>query len=100
MLLYPTWSIPLPFDDFFSFIPYPHTRGHSLRLAQSYTKSNSRKHCSYRIIPIWNGLPESIVTTPSLPSFKRAITKHNLSTHLTIPTFFPPPSLPPSPPHP
>jgi hypothetical protein len=47
------------------------TRGHSLKLAKGRCRLNVRSNFfSQRVINSWNSLPESVVTAPSVDSFK------------------------------
>ena len=52
-------------------------RGHSLKLkASSSSKEACHNYFSLRVVAKWNSLPESIVTAPSLNSFKSRLDKH------------------------
>ena len=54
----------LTFSDFFSLPNSTNLRGHSLRLAVPLARNNIRKHClAVKIVPIWNSLPGSLVTS-------------------------------------
>ena len=49
-------------------------RGHSLKLQKPSVCTNIRKYFfSNRVVDSWNGLPEEIVTAPSLDAFKRML---------------------------
>lgn len=63
----------LNFDDFFYHPGVSITRGHQHKLAHVRTSFEIRK-CSFvvRKIGLWNSLPESVVTSSSLESFKVA----------------------------
>ena len=53
------------------------TRGHSLKLRKTRTTKSIRHHYfSNRIVNNWSSLPESIISAPSLNSFKARIDKH------------------------
>ena len=56
----------LNFDDFFVFSQYLSTRGHRFKLIVPISKSNIRKYFfAARVVPIWNSLPEKLVTACS-----------------------------------
>ena len=49
-------------------------RGHSLKLEKSYSRTSLRQHFfSNRVVDAWNGLPEAVVSAPSLPCFKKRL---------------------------
>ena len=53
------------------------TRGHSLKLAKSYSILNVRNNFfSLRITNLWNSLTEDTVTAPSLNAFENRLVKH------------------------
>ena len=53
------------------------TRGHSLKLAKSYSRLNVRSNFfSSRITNLWNSLTEDIVTAPSLIAFENRLDKY------------------------
>ena len=50
------------------------TRGHSLKIQQQYSKIKLRKHSfCVRVAPLWNQLPNSVVTAPSVQSFEKRL---------------------------
>ena len=52
------------------------TRGHSKRLSSKRWRTNTgRFKFSNRIVPIWNGLTEKVISAPSLLSFERRLDK-------------------------
>ena len=52
------------------------TRGHSLKLFNVRSNFDIRKHFfSVRVVNIWNALPEYVVTSCSLNSFKNNLDK-------------------------
>ena len=60
-------------------IPEHATRGNSLKIANriDVTHYNLRKYSfSMRITDVWNSLPFSVVTAPSVNSFKNRLDKH------------------------
>ena len=66
----------LPFGRFFELCPSRRTRGHSLKLVKHRVRTDLRQHFfSERIVDSWNGLDETTVTTASLLSFKRGLTR-------------------------
>ena len=67
------------FDDFFSWAPIQTRRPNNMQL--------SRKHChvnavfnffSYRVVRVWNLLPQYIVSSPSLAAFARRLKNFDL----------------------
>jgi len=59
---------------------YDSTRGNSLKLAKLYVISERDKNIfTNHVINIWNALPDSIVTSSSVSSFKRNIAQFDLS---------------------
>ena len=80
----------ITFSDFFSQPNSQNLRGHPFRLAIPLSKNNVRKHFfAVRVIPIWNSLPTSIVTSPTDKILKKKrLLKHNLSSFLTLPSYF------------
>ena len=52
------------------------TRGHPLKLKKRFCKTNTRQNFfSFRVVDMWNSLPESVVTAPSLDCFKSRLDK-------------------------
>ena len=50
------------------------TRGYRYKLYKERFSSPARKHCfAVRVVNTWNSLPESVVSAPSLNSFKRRL---------------------------
>ena len=50
------------------------TRGHRLKLIKQFCKTNCRKYSfSQRVINDWNSLPQTVVQTRNLNSFKSGI---------------------------
>ena len=55
-------------------INYTTTRGHRLKLKKQFCKTNCRKFSfSQRVINDWNSLPQTLVQTRNLNSFKSGI---------------------------
>ena len=70
------------FDDMFAF-NNSCTRGHSLKLNVPVAKSDIRKYSfAVRVVPIWNTLPEIIVTASTTKAFKHLILSHNFNVFL------------------
>ena len=64
-------------DAFFVRFPLTSTRGHHLRLAHVRTSLDIRRRFfSVRAIPLWNSLPESVVSITNINSFKAALACH------------------------
>ena len=52
------------------------TRGHSKKLFHQRSTNSTRKNFfSNRIIPVWNSLPEEVVSAPSKDNFKIRLDK-------------------------
>ena len=76
----------LRFDEFFTFSTNPVTRGHSLKLSVPLCKSNIRKNfIAVRVVPIWNSLPQQIVSANSPAAFKNQISKYDFRLFLNFP---------------
>ena len=53
-----------------------HTRGHPYKLKKVYCRTETRHaFFSLRVVDTWNGLPERVVTAPSLNRFKNRLDK-------------------------
>ena len=79
----------LNITDFFNLNSNKSLRGHSLKIVVPIAKTNSRKFfIASRIVPIWNSLPNDLVTVSTPASFKRLIKNFDLSRFLTLPTFY------------
>ena len=64
-------SFALAFSNFFSLLNNTNLRGHSLLLAVPLAKNNVRKNFfAIRVVPIWNSLPDSLVTSSTTSIFK------------------------------
>jgi hypothetical protein len=58
------------------------TRGHSFKLSKTFCKHTFAQHgFAYRVVNVWNGLPENVVSAKSLACFKRNLNACNLSLH-------------------
>ncbi|MFZ2538547.1 MAG: reverse transcriptase family protein, partial [Oscillospiraceae bacterium] len=74
---------------FFTFSSNPSARGHSLRLTYPIAKTNSKKFFfSTRVVPVWNSLPENIVLSRTITSFKRSLSSIDFSKYLIFPSPF------------
>ena len=79
----------LPFDDFFTRASYSSTRGHLFKLVIPPSKTNRSKFFfSSRVIPVWNSLPQELVSVTTSPLFKKLISRHDLSVFLLNPSYF------------
>ena len=59
-----------------SFRNLSRTRGHCYKLYPKHVKYDVRKYFfANRIVALWNGLPEFVVTAPSVNSFKNRLDK-------------------------
>ena len=64
-------------SDLFSHCSESRTRGHSKKLKVNFACNNLRKHSfAVRSVDSWNSLPETVVTAPSVNSFKARIDKY------------------------
>ena len=53
------------------------TRGNSLKLEKKRWRLNIRgNYFSNRVVNLWNGLPEHVVSAPSVDAFKTRLGKH------------------------
>jgi len=53
------------------------TRGHLLKIQKRYCRTKLRANFfSFRIVNMWNGLPDDVVLSPTLNSFKGRIDRH------------------------
>ena len=65
-----------PFTDFFSFSSVAITRGHSAKLEKHHCHLELRRHFfSMRVVDRWNKLPQHIIDSTSLNSFKNGLTQ-------------------------
>ena len=61
-------------ETFFASPPRVGTRGHRFKIHVPHISLDVRKRSfSNRSVPIWNSLPENVVTAPTLASFKTAL---------------------------
>ena len=68
---------PLNFDDFFPFAEHNSTRGHQYKLAKKYCHLDCRKYFFVnRVVNVWNALPDEIVSSDSLYSFKHKVSSY------------------------
>ena len=52
------------------------TRGHSMKLQKQYARLDVRKYFfSYRVVDLWNSLPENVISATSVNSFKNRLDK-------------------------
>lgn len=69
--------VDLEQDDFFASPTSEVTRGHSLKIAKPRAQSRARRrHLCVRALNDWNGLPEWVVSSVTLNTFKNNLDKH------------------------
>jgi hypothetical protein len=72
-------SISLNSDDFFSFAPATSTRSNSLRLLLPQRMTVvTENFFTFRVIRIWNSLPDVTVMSENLPKFRQLLKQVNL----------------------
>ena len=77
--------VALDKHDFFAFNPLSRTRGHCFKITVPNSRINARQHLfEVRVIPAWNYLPTTVVTSPSVCIFKKRVSEIDLSSFLTI----------------
>ena len=70
---------------FFAFNPLCRTRGHCFKITVPNSGINARQHVfAVRVIPAWNYLPTTIVTSPSVCIFKKRVSEIDLSSFLKL----------------
>ena len=81
--------LALPLDDFFKMHNYSSTRGHSFKLIIPPSKTNRSKFFfSSRVIPVWNSLPQELISVTTSSHFKKLISSHDLTVFLSQPSYF------------
>jgi hypothetical protein len=66
--------LPANAHDFFIFATNSATRGNSLKIQHQFTNLDLRKYFfSNRVVPVWNSLPDNVVTSISLRDFKNRL---------------------------
>ena len=87
---------PVDIDKFFNMSELS-TRGNSLKIFKPGSRLKVRSSVlSNRVVDVWNSLPNSVVTAPSLKSFKSRLNKHwhghelkfNASCYIPVETVF------------
>ena len=64
-------------ENLFSLLAEGRTRGNSKKISQERANNNIRQHSFViRNVPVWNNLPENIVNTPTLNSFKSRLDQY------------------------
>ena len=77
--------VALDKNDFFSFNPLSRIRGHCFKVTVPNSRINVRQHFfAVRVIPAWNYLPTTLVTSSSVCLFKKRVSEIDLSSFLTI----------------
>lgn len=60
--------------ELFDLAPQRGTRGHCFKIFMPATRTDIRKRFfNVRCIPVWNALPQHVVTAPTLPRFKKLL---------------------------
>ena len=81
-------KIDVPFHEFFVLPPQSqeNTRAkNSRKLFCQYSRSNCRKNFfSNSVVPVWNDLPEYLISAPSIDSFKVRLRKYDLQRYLSL----------------
>ena len=73
-------------EDMFTRHPAGPTRGHQLKLCKPHCSSRVRRNSfAVRTINDWNGLPDMVVTSPSLNTFKNRLDLHWEAVMFSIP---------------
>lgn len=66
--------VDFPMNCIFQFSTVQHTRGHSLKLELNYSRINVHKNTfANRVVAVWNSLPDRIVSTNTVTSFRAQI---------------------------
>ena len=56
------------------------TRGNSFKIAKPFCKHTFAQHCfTYRVVNVWNNMPENVVCAKTLAVFKRNLHACNLA---------------------
>ena len=77
--------VALDKNDFFAFNPLSRTRGHCFKITVHNSSINARQlFFAVLVIPAWNYLPTTVVTSPSVCIFKKRVSEIDLSSFLTI----------------
>ena len=72
--------VSIPFSSMFELSASRATRGHPFKLAYPDSRSNVRANSfPVRVIALWNRLPEYVVMTSRLTTFKRLLQSVNMS---------------------
>lgn len=66
--------VAIPVEPYFV-TTSPSTRGHSIRLLQPHCRIQAYQYSFFpRVVHLWNDLPASVVTAPTLETFKNRLT--------------------------
>ena len=77
--------VEVSFNDFFRYAPEVNTRGHAWKLYCPLAKLDIRKASfAVRVVPVWNALPDAVVSACSLSVFKQRLCDVDLSSFLSI----------------
>ena len=64
-------------NDLFDLSPQGRTRGHCFKIFMAHTRTDTRKRFfSVRCVPMWNSLPEEVVCSTNLKTFKQMLHSH------------------------
>ena len=78
------FTFSLDFDDFFEVARTDRLCGHPFKLQRKRAHSDVRRNAfSHRVIGAWNGLPDAVVLSESVKSFKCRLDAHLLRTYCT-----------------
>ena len=79
--------VNIPVDDFFSLPPPGQTSTrakNSKKLFCNFSRLDCRKYFfGNSVVPVWNSLPESVVSAPSVESFRTRLRNHDLQGFLS-----------------
>jgi hypothetical protein len=78
-------NVRLEYHEFFTSAA-GRTRGHNLKMAVPYARTNTRKHFfANRVVAPWNSLPVEVVNAPSISVFKTRVKSLDLNNFLKCP---------------
>ena len=70
---------------FLAFSPLSRTRGHCFKITDPNSCINARQHFfAVPVIPAWNYLPTTVITSPSVCIFKKRVSEIDLNSFLKI----------------
>ena len=75
--------VDLDYNDFFTICRGSVTRGHGMKLLVPKARLDVRKHFfAVRVVKVWNGLSNDVITAPSLSRFKSKLDTCDFSEYL------------------